>query len=170
MACNGSLSIRLVDLDHVMCRPRAATRDPTLSLVDSRQIAVVPVIRIFGSTPAGQRCCLHLHRAFPYFYVPLPPLAIRQLGLGRASSQTCAENRAANTSPSNLSPGADEGVLGALARDYCRRFGIALDQRIDAALAQAGKRVDGMPPGQKHHKSYHLAHLPLSFFLLFSFC
>jgi DNA polymerase zeta len=30
----------------------------------------VPVVRVFGATPAGQRACVHLHKAFPYLYVP----------------------------------------------------------------------------------------------------
>ena len=30
----------------------------------------MPIVRIFGVTPGGQKGCLHLHRAFPYFYVP----------------------------------------------------------------------------------------------------
>lgn len=29
----------------------------------------VPVIRAYGATRHGQRCCLHVHNVFPYLYI-----------------------------------------------------------------------------------------------------
>ncbi|KAH3761918.1 DNA polymerase zeta catalytic subunit [Pelomyxa schiedti] len=54
-------AVRAVSIDDVMVEPAKNEQPPS-----------VPVLRIFGATPAGQKTCLHLHKAFPYFFVPFP--------------------------------------------------------------------------------------------------
>jgi len=47
--------------------------DPVYSKFRSAPIQKVPILRVFGITPAGQKACLHIHGIFPYLYVPMPP-------------------------------------------------------------------------------------------------
>ena len=64
------LSVRLVVMDHYLADPVAGL-DP-LTSERGYEIRRVPILRVFGSTPAGQRTTLHLHGLFPYLYVPFP--------------------------------------------------------------------------------------------------
>ena len=64
------ISVRLVVLDHYLADPLDGL-DP-LTSERGYDIRRVPVLRVFGSTPAGQRTTLHLHGLFPYLYVPFP--------------------------------------------------------------------------------------------------
>jgi hypothetical protein len=61
--------LRIVSLDYHLAAPLPGV-DVAYSHFAGEAVEQVPVVRIFGSTPAGQRCCLHLHKAFPYFYIP----------------------------------------------------------------------------------------------------
>ena len=63
-----TFSVRIVSVDTVMAKP-IPNVDICYSPFVGSAIQAVPVIRIFGATPAGQKTCLHLHKAFPYFFV-----------------------------------------------------------------------------------------------------
>jgi DNA polymerase elongation subunit (family B) len=36
-----------------------------------RDVEYVPIIRLFGTTLRGQKCCLNIHTYFPYFYIEI---------------------------------------------------------------------------------------------------
>ena len=64
-----SFSCRIVSIESYTAAP---TKDLDIGYSDFRSspIEKVPVIRIFGATPVGQKACVHVHGAFPYLYVP----------------------------------------------------------------------------------------------------
>ncbi|KAK9161490.1 hypothetical protein Syun_007831 [Stephania yunnanensis] len=62
-------SVRIVSIDFYMAPP-IPDLDICYSSFQGGEAKEVPVIRIYGSTPAGQKTCLHVHRALPYLYVP----------------------------------------------------------------------------------------------------
>ncbi|KAK7337781.1 hypothetical protein VNO77_18368 [Canavalia gladiata] len=62
-------SVRIVSIDYYMAPPIPGT-DICYSSFHGGKVNEVPVIRVYGSTPAGQKTCLHIHRALPYLYVP----------------------------------------------------------------------------------------------------
>ncbi|EHA8590568.1 DNA polymerase zeta catalytic subunit-like protein [Cocos nucifera] len=64
-------SVRIVSLDYYMAPP-IPDLDFCYSSFHGRNVEEVPVIRIYGSTPAGQKTCLHIHRALPCLYIPFP--------------------------------------------------------------------------------------------------
>ncbi|XP_068432657.1 DNA polymerase zeta catalytic subunit [Clinocottus analis] len=62
-------AVRIVTADFYLASP---IKDLDVCHSEFRESGVkkVPVVRIFGATPAGQKTCLHLHGVFPYIYVP----------------------------------------------------------------------------------------------------
>ncbi|XP_073349522.1 DNA polymerase zeta catalytic subunit isoform X2 [Pagrus major] len=62
-------AVRIVTADFYLASP---IKDLDVCYSEFRESGVkkVPVVRIFGATPAGQKTCLHLHGVFPYIYVP----------------------------------------------------------------------------------------------------
>lgn len=62
-------SVRIVCADYYLSRPLQQL-DVCFSQFRDAEVHRVPVVRIFGATPAGQKTCLHVHGVFPYIYVP----------------------------------------------------------------------------------------------------
>uniref|UniRef100_A0A8C0MB37 DNA polymerase zeta catalytic subunit n=1 Tax=Canis lupus familiaris TaxID=9615 RepID=A0A8C0MB37_CANLF len=62
-------SVRIVTADYYMASPLRGL-DTCLCPLTQAPVKKVPVVRVFGATPAGQKTCLHLHGIFPYLYVP----------------------------------------------------------------------------------------------------
>uniref|UniRef100_A0A8B9FKV4 DNA polymerase zeta catalytic subunit n=1 Tax=Amazona collaria TaxID=241587 RepID=A0A8B9FKV4_9PSIT len=62
-------SVRIVTADYYMGSPLPGL-DPCQSHFREAPTKRVPVVRVFGATPAGQKTCLHLHGIFPYLYIP----------------------------------------------------------------------------------------------------
>uniref|UniRef100_A0A8D1LRW5 DNA polymerase zeta catalytic subunit n=1 Tax=Sus scrofa TaxID=9823 RepID=A0A8D1LRW5_PIG len=62
-------SVRIVTADYYMASPLQGL-DICQCPLTQAPVKKVPVVRIFGATPAGQKTCLHLHGIFPYLYVP----------------------------------------------------------------------------------------------------
>ncbi|EYU26432.1 hypothetical protein MIMGU_mgv1a0195132mg, partial [Erythranthe guttata] len=54
-------SVRIVSIDYYMAPP-VHELDISYSTFHGGKVSEVPVIRIYGSTPAGQKTCLHVHR------------------------------------------------------------------------------------------------------------
>lgn len=128
--------IRLNCIDHYQATP--SKFDPILRRdTQSAQIRngpKVPIIRIFGSTPTGQKVCAHIHGAFPYLYIEYDS-SLHPDDCGLALKNTDYLD------PSLLSIG----------NAYIRK----LYESIDNALASA-YRLDG----KKYHLKY-VAHIIL---------
>ncbi|XP_050532925.1 DNA polymerase zeta catalytic subunit [Daktulosphaira vitifoliae] len=68
-------SVSLVTIDHYMCNPIDGL-DSLYSEFWGTQVTKVPVLRIFGSTIQGVKCCLHIHGVYPYIFVQLESLDV----------------------------------------------------------------------------------------------
>ncbi|VAH26710.1 unnamed protein product [Triticum turgidum subsp. durum] len=77
------LSVRIVSLDYYMAPPVPGL-DISYSPFHCEEVEEVPVIRIYGSTPAGQKTCLHIHQSLPYLYVPCPEELLHNIERGNS--------------------------------------------------------------------------------------
>uniref|UniRef100_A0A7N2L7S9 Uncharacterized protein n=1 Tax=Quercus lobata TaxID=97700 RepID=A0A7N2L7S9_QUELO len=71
-----ALSVRIVSIDHYMAPPTHGL-DVSYSSFQGGKVNEVPVIRIYGSTPAGQKTGLHVHGVLPYLCVPCADISLQ---------------------------------------------------------------------------------------------
>uniref|UniRef100_A0A023F1I9 DNA polymerase n=1 Tax=Triatoma infestans TaxID=30076 RepID=A0A023F1I9_TRIIF len=64
------LNLRILTVDSYLATPVIGL-DPTYSQFRGSVVHQVPILRIFGITPAGEKGCLHIHGVFPYLLIPL---------------------------------------------------------------------------------------------------
>ncbi|XP_024086331.1 DNA polymerase zeta catalytic subunit isoform X2 [Cimex lectularius] len=64
------LSVKIVTVDSYMSTPVFGL-DPTYSQFRGATVGQVPVLRVFGITKDGVKACVHIHRIFPYMYIPV---------------------------------------------------------------------------------------------------
>ncbi|XP_024028845.1 DNA polymerase zeta catalytic subunit isoform X2 [Morus notabilis] len=93
MAESLTFSLRIVAVDHYMAAPIPGL-DISYSSFHGGKVNEVPVIRIYGSTPAGQKTCLHVHRVFPYLYVPCADIHSQEEGDAYAHEISLAMEKA----------------------------------------------------------------------------
>uniref|UniRef100_A0A2N9I954 DNA polymerase n=1 Tax=Fagus sylvatica TaxID=28930 RepID=A0A2N9I954_FAGSY len=79
-------SVRIVSIDYYMAAPISGL-DFCYSSFQGGKVNEVPVIRIYGSTPTGQKTCLHIHKVLPYLYVPCADISLQPHKEGDAHTQ-----------------------------------------------------------------------------------
>lgn len=76
--CNTcAFSMRVIEVEPLTSQPVPGL-DETWSSLEGRSIQRVPILRLYGSTPAGQKCAVSLHNAYPYFFLNVPETVIEQ--------------------------------------------------------------------------------------------
>lgn len=63
-------SSRIITTDHYLGTPIPGLDVTYSDFRNNAEVKLVPILRIYGVTPAGQKTCMHVHGVFPYLYVP----------------------------------------------------------------------------------------------------
>jgi DNA polymerase zeta len=63
------MKLVLTFVDYYMTSPHA-DMDLKVSMFSTEPLSMIPVIRVFGRTKEGIKACLHIHKVYPYIYIP----------------------------------------------------------------------------------------------------
>jgi DNA polymerase elongation subunit (family B) len=69
--------MRLIEVEPLTAPPVAGL-DEMWNTLDAKPIKKVPLLRLYGTTPAGQKCSVTVHNAYPYFFVNIPESVLQQ--------------------------------------------------------------------------------------------
>lgn len=64
-----NMKLVLTYVDFYMTAPHA-DMDLPVSMFSTEPLSMIPVIRVFGRTNKGIKACLHIHKVYPYIYIP----------------------------------------------------------------------------------------------------
>jgi DNA polymerase zeta len=70
-------SMRLIEVEPCTSAPLHGF-DETWSSLEGRPIHKVPLLRLYGTTPAGQKCSVTVHNVYPYFFINIPDSVLIQ--------------------------------------------------------------------------------------------
>ncbi len=63
-------AMRVGSIDYYLDTPADELDVSRSVFMGTDKLQRVPILRIFGATKDGKKACLHLHRCFPYMYIP----------------------------------------------------------------------------------------------------
>jgi hypothetical protein len=66
------MQVSLFYIDQILLNPDKDYDELYCRLLDC-SVSYVPIVRVFGSLPDGQKACLFIHGHFPYMFVPYSP-------------------------------------------------------------------------------------------------
>jgi DNA polymerase elongation subunit (family B) len=124
--------VRIVEIDYYMSSPTDGL-DAAYSPFTSMRAHRVPIIRVFGTTPSGQKACLHVHGGYPYFFVPIPPVPQMQSILDDIDG----------AEPEDLDDASLKAGIAALINEFRVQFGLSLNEALDDAHNQQWSGVSG---------------------------
>lgn len=70
-------SMRLIEVEPCTTTPIPGL-DETWSSLEGRAIKKVPLMRLYGTTPQGQKCSVAVHNVYPYFFLSIPESVLIQ--------------------------------------------------------------------------------------------
>lgn len=164
----GAWRVYLTNVDYVLTAPARYDRAES-AFATHRRIPLVPVLRAYGATPSGERCCVHVHNVFPYCYVEYTGALVPDAVLPYIQALGHALNRA--LAHALHQPSRDVQLIAAI--HLCKGtpfYGYVEEQHyylkisyVDpalrtrlAALLESGKVLDTVFQPMEAHVAYHL--------------